>query len=174
METIVMNFSPEIVESKIPGVQFQVLQRKMSPMKWFSIPELKERFSGTLIKAHRLGLRVADQAKHEAIAQTMGYLFEILPASRVTFGDAISESDCHSVTETLWHCDRMIASHVFPEDVFEVKYINISDGESVREGIGIIVRQTSIQWVGTGMLLLAIVAEYDNINKKWNPPINPF
>lgn len=175
METIVKPFSPEVLESKIKGLQYQVLQRSTSPMKWFDNPALKERFSGTLIKSHRHNLKVGDHAKHEAIAQTMGYLFEILPTSRVTFGVPISEGDCHAVTETLWHCDRMIANNIFPEDVFEVKYINVTeDSGVVREGIGILVRETSIQWVGTSNLLFAIVAVYDAAKGKWEDPINPF
>jgi hypothetical protein len=174
MNTTVKEFSSEILESKIKGVQYQVLQRSTSPMKWFDNTLLKERFSGTLIKAQRHGLRVGEHAKHEAIAQTMGYLFEILPASRVTFGDALSEGDCHSITETLWHCDRLIANHIFPEDVFEVAWITVSEDSGERVGIGLVVKETSIQWIGSSNLLFAIVAIYDTVNHKWEAPVNPF
>ena len=118
--------------------------------------------SGTLRKNKRLGMVWRDQYLHERTAYEFGWTFECLPRSRVTFGDAHTEGDSKPVTEAGWHIERYIELNVFPEDRFETKYIQVEDKEGVkREGIGMIVRETSASFVPGGHIVFALVAELD-------------
>ena len=130
--------------------------------------------SGTLRKNKRIGMVWREQYLHERAAYELGWAFECLPRSRVTFGDAYTEGDVKALTEAGWHIERYIEMSVFPEDHFETKYLNVEykDG-STREGVGIVVRQTSAQFVPGGHLVFAIVAEFDPIKKIWKDAINP-
>jgi hypothetical protein len=130
--------------------------------------------SGTLRKNKRIGMVWREQYLHERAAYEFGWAFECLPRSRVTFGDAYTEGDVKALTEAGWHIERYLELSVFPEDQFEAKYINVEykDGAK-REGVGIIVRQTSATFVPSGHLVFAIVAEFDAGAKSWRDAINP-
>lgn len=130
--------------------------------------------SGTLRKNKRIGMVWREQYLHERAAYELGWAFECLPRSRVTFGDAYTEGDVKALTEAGWHIERYIEMSVFPEDYFETKYLNVEykDG-AVREGVGMVVRQTSAQFVPAGHLAFAIVAEYVPAKKLWLDAINP-
>ena len=130
--------------------------------------------SGTLRKNKRLGMVWREQYLHERVAYEFGWEFECLPRSRVSFGDAYTEGDERAITEAGWHIERYIELSLFPEDQFETKYINVEykDG-AAREGIGIIVRQTSAAWLPTGHIVFAIVAPYDPAAKIWREARNP-
>jgi hypothetical protein len=58
--------------------------------------------------------------------------------------------------------ERYLELSTFPEDRFEAKYLNVEykDGRK-REGIGLIVRETSAPFVPGGHIVFAIVAEFD-------------
>lgn len=130
--------------------------------------------SGTLRKNKRLGMVWRDQYLHERTAYEFGWMFECLPRSRVTFGDAHTEGDNKAVTEAGWHIERYIEMSTFPEDRFETKYIQVEDKEGVkREGIGIIVRETSAAFVPAGHIVFAIVAEFDATTNRWCEAENP-
>lgn len=130
--------------------------------------------SGTLRKNKRIGMVWRDQYLAERTAYEFGWEFECLPRSRVTFGDAYTEGDCHSVTEAGWHCERYMTMAIFPEDYFEVKYISVEYADGTKkEGIGLIVRKTSAPFVPNGYFVFAIVAQFDPINKKWHEARNP-
>jgi hypothetical protein len=131
--------------------------------------------SGTLRKNKRLGMVSRSQYLHERVSWEFGHVFEVLPRSRVTFGDAISESDCKPLTEAGWFIDRYFTLNkaVFPEDYYECKYIYISRGEVEVEGIGIIVRATCAPWIPAGHIVFGLVAEYSKISKFWRPAQNP-
>jgi hypothetical protein len=130
--------------------------------------------SGTLRKNKRIGMVWREQYLHERAAYELGWTFECLPRSRVTFGDAYTEGDVKALTEAGWHIERYIELSVFPEDVFEAKYLNVEykDG-ATREGVGMICRQTSATFVPSGHLVFAIVAEFDPKTKQWHDAVNP-
>ena len=175
METNKVKFSPEVSESKIPAIQYMIKQRTTPLTEWFNEPSLKDRLSGTCIKNHRLKFKVGEQLRHEAICQTLGWGWESMPASYITFNDAMSEGDCHAITETGWHADRWLSLQLFPEEKYEVKYIQISHSDgSKREGVGLICNQTTIQWLPGGHLLFALIAEFDTKTGEWCEAVNPF
>lgn len=132
--------------------------------------------SGTLRKNKRLGMVYRPQYLHERCAWEFGHCFELLPRSRVTFGDAITEGDSKPVTEAGWFIDRYVTINnaIFPQDKYQCKYIYASrqDGSEV-EGIGIVVKCTMAPWVPTGHILFAIVTEYSKREKKFLPATNP-
>lgn len=169
-----MSHAMKACQSK--GLQFQVKMRSTPLKNWLSDVELSDRLSGTLRKNARVGFRHSSQLEHEAICQVLGYGFESMPSTYVTFNDAISEGDCHALTEAGWHFDRMLSIHPFDEDHFELKYINVQDknGKIERQGVGVILRETSIQWVRPGTLVFCILAEFDATKSEWKDCINPF
>jgi hypothetical protein len=148
---------------------------KRVQLRTMSADEFIERHaSGTLRKNKRLGMVWREQYLVERVSYEFGWCFECLPRSRVTFGDAYTEGDTHAITEAGWHIERYLELSTFPEDRFETKYINVEhkDG-SKREGIGMIARETSAQWVPTGHIVFAIVAEFDVDKKEWLEAENP-
>lgn len=175
MQTIVKPLT-SIKSGITPGLDTQVLMRTTPLKEWLNVKKLSDRLSGTLKKNASIGFRYQSQLEHEALAQTMGWGFEAIPTSYLTFNDALTEGDCHSITEVGWHVDRLLNIHPFSEDIFELKFINIQDqeGNLLRQGIGIIVKETSIQWIGNGKLVIALLTEYSIKDKDWTPALNPF
>lgn len=147
------------------------LIRHMSETDW-----IEAHGSGTLRKNKRLGMVYRPQYLHERVAWEFGHCFEVLPRSRVTFGDAITEADSKPVTEAGWFIDRYFALNgaIFPTDSYVCKYIFASrtDGTET-EGIGIVVKCTSAPWIPTGHILFAIVTQYNKFRKAFEPAINP-
>ncbi|MEZ0230176.1 MAG: hypothetical protein ACAI25_16255 [Planctomycetota bacterium] len=135
---------------------------------------IEKHASGTLRKNKRLGMVWREQYLDERTAYEFGWGFECQPRSRVTFGDAFTEPDSKSVTEAGWHIERYMELSIFPEDRFETKYVNVEykDGRK-REGIGMIVRQTSASFVPGGHIVFTIVAEFDPLRKSWLEAKNP-
>lgn len=131
--------------------------------------------SGTLRKNQRLGFVSRPQYLHERVCWEFGHTFELLPRSRVTFGDPISEADCKPVTEAGWFIDRYFSLNkaVFPDDYYECKYIYSSRHDVAVEGIGIIVRATCAPWLPGGHILFSIVAEYSKSLDMFKPAQNP-
>lgn len=136
---------------------------------------VEKRASGTLRKNKRIGLAWRSQYLHERAAYEWGYAFECLPATRVTAGKAQTEGDCKPLTEVGWHCERYLARKVFPEDEFDVSYIRVveRDGQ-IREGVGLVVMQTSAAWVPDGHTVFAIIAELSSATGQYLAAINPF
>lgn len=175
METQIKPINEDLKKVNTPGLQLQVKMRSTPLNKWLSDKELSERLSGTLRKSARIGMKHNILLEHEAICQTLGWAFEVAPTTRINFNDAITEGDCHSLTEAGWHIDRIISSWIWPEDQFECKYIIIDDMDcGRREGVGIVCKSTSVQWVGNGKLVFALIAEYDAEKKSWKEAVNPF
>lgn len=129
--------------------------------------------SGTLRKNRRLGFAYRKQYLEERIAYQFGSGFEIAPRSRIITGIPITESDSHAVTEAGWHIERYVNRQLFEEDECEAKYIRIDEESSSREGIGIVITNTSVKWVPEGHVIFAIVAEYDPIKKNYKEVQNP-
>lgn len=130
--------------------------------------------SGTLRKNQRLGFAVRSQYLEERTAFDFGWGFECIPVSRVRWGDPISEGDCKSVTEAGWFADRYIERVRYPGDVIEVKSIEVEyPDQSKREGIGLVVRETTAPWVPKGYIIFAIISEWDVKNNCYLPAQNP-
>jgi hypothetical protein len=164
----ITNLPQELIK---PLAQLQSLYalRSMSADDW-----VETHGSGTLRKNKRIGFAWKAQYREERAAYEFGWTFEVVPASRVMWGIPFTEGDCHAVTEAGWHIERFFEKKVFIEDFYEAKYIKVEypDG-ATKEGIGIVVRQTSAKWVGEGQLVFAIVAEFVP-GKGWKEAENPF
>ena len=167
METRVVPLSPVLLE--VEPLRRRVGLRTMSDDAF-----IEQHASGTLRKNKRIGMAWREQYLAERTAYEFGWCFECLPRSRVTFGDAYTEGDVHAITEAGWHIERYLVRSIFPEDQLEAKYVNVEykDGKK-REGIGMIVRQTSAAFVPGGHLVFAIVAEYDPVRRVWLEAVNP-
>lgn len=132
--------------------------------QWF----IENHASGTLRKNKRLGMASRKQYLEERTAFHFGWHFQMVPRSRVTFGDAITEGDCKAITEAGWHIDRYIKRCLLTDEHVEAKYLHVTlEDESVKEGIGIVFRSTYAQWIPDGHIVYAIVAEYDSKTDTW-------
>lgn len=168
METLIVQMNEEVVACS--ALKNIVDQRTMKDEEW-----IEKHASGTLRKNKRLGMTWRAQYLEERTAYQFGWEFQIQPRSRIMFGDAFTEGDAHAVTEAGWHIERYIETKVFPEDHFECKYINVEYADGTKhEGIGIIVRETSAQWLPKGHIVFAIVAEFDPVEQDWKEANNPF
>jgi hypothetical protein len=167
METIKVPLNEDI--KNCPPLQPRVRLRLMSAEEF-----IEKHASGTLRKNKSLGMVWKQQYLAERCAYEFGWGFECLPRSRVTFGDAYTEGDCKALTEAGWLCERYMSLIIFPEDYCEVKYINVDYGEELKkEGVGLIVRQTSAQFIPDGHIVFAIIAEFDPVRKRWKSARNP-
>lgn len=167
METRVIEMSAAVRASDV--LRKRVEQRLMDADSF-----VEKHASGTLRKNKRLGMAWRDQYLHERTAWEFGWVFECLPRSRVTFGDAFTEGDNKALTEAGWHIERYIEQSLFPEDRFETKYVNVEyKDDKKREGVGIIVRETSAPFVPAGCIVFAIVAEFDPRAQLWRDAQNP-
>jgi hypothetical protein len=116
--------------------------------------------SGTLRKSARIGLKTREHYLHERATFEFGWGFECVPESRVTWGDAISEADNKRITEVGWLVDRYATIAAFPDDEIETKYIVAELSTGNVEGIGIIIRKTSAQFIPYGFCVFCIVSEF--------------
>jgi len=166
METKLVKFNDTTLDSV--AIQNIIDIRTMNADQWIDTYA-----SGTLRKNKRLGMTWRSQYLEERVAYEFGWEFEIQPRSRIMFGDAFTEGDESSVTEAGWHIERYLSRKIFPEDQFECKYINVeySWGEK-KEGIGIVVRETSAPWIPSGHIIFAIVSEFKD--DAWVAANNPF
>lgn len=143
--------------------------RMMSAEEW-----IEEHASGTLRKNKRIGMAWKKQYWHERVCYEFGYTFEMLPRTRVVYNDANTEEDCSAITEAGWFIERYKNLSIFFEDIFEVKYLIIEEQDGTRrEGIGIIVKQTSFN-LPEGNIIFAIVTEFDLVKKEFKDAKNPF
>lgn len=167
METEIVPLGEEVASCSI-------LSRRVSLRTMTDEQFIETHASGTLRKNRRIGMAWREQYLEERIAYEFGCGFRSLPRSRVVFGDAYTEGDCHPITEAGWFIERYLSLLLFPEDRFETKYIQAEERSGVRrEGVGIIVRQTSAQFLPRGHVLFAIVAEFDLARKVFLSAINP-
>jgi hypothetical protein len=167
METKVIPLSDK--DALFTAIPFKIKQLVLDEDGW-----IQAHASGTLRKNKSVGFSYRTQYLQERIAYQFGYGFNILPRSKVTFGDPITEGDNHSVTEAGWHIERYINTRLLPEDHYEAKYITAEESDGPHEGIGIVVRETTAQWVPTGHIIYAIIAEFDKTAGTYKPATNPF
>jgi len=153
----------------LSNAESRIKIRLMSADDWI------ERYaSGTLRKNKRLGMAWFDQYVHERVAFEYGYGFECPHRTRITFGDASTQGDCKPITEAGWFIDRHIEIRVFAEDYYETKYIIVeTEGSPRREGIGMVLRETSSPWIPAGRLVFSIVAHWSYEKQTFLPAINP-
>lgn len=167
METLIKKLDDS--EPVAPGLQKRWAIRNLPESEW-----IERHGSGTLRKNKRIGFTYRTQYLAERIAYEFGYGFQIVPRAQITFGDPISEENCHAITEAGWHIERYISLNIF-DDYVEAKYIHASYRDnSKKEGIGIIVRETSSLWIPSGHIIFSIIAEFDPYRKVWKDAINPF
>lgn len=140
---------------------------------------IMEHGSGTLRKNTKLGMANSRQYLDERVAYEFGWGFEARPAKQVTIGQAITEGDCHALTEVGWHAERYLSYMLFPGDAGTVAYITVEVNGERREGVGIVITKTSATWVqldttvDSSMVIFAIIAEWDSKANDWKKAINP-
>jgi len=168
METNIVKLKKDIRKCK--ALSGRVKQRTMSADDW-----IEKHGSGTLRKNKKLGMAWRAHYLEERTAYEFGWEFEIQPKSRIMFGDAFTEGDESAVTEAGWHIERFMEMNTFMGDKVSCKYINVeySWGEK-KEGIGIILKETSAQWVPKGHIIFAIVSLFDTKKGEWGESNNPF
>lgn len=164
-ERIVM--APEIRDSA-PFAR-RVTARRMTRDEF-----IERHASGTLRKNTRIGMRMRDQYLHERTIFDFGWGFECEPETRVTWGSCLSEPDCKPITELGWLVDRYATVCAFPGDEFELKYIIVEyAGGERREGLGLVIRKTSADFIPEGHMVFAMITEYDVAAKRWADVVNP-
>ena len=170
MHTIVAKKCPlkEVYDSLPPSLKRRVDQRHMKADDW-----IESHASGTLRKNKRIGMAWTNHYYTERFAYEFGWGFEVLPSTRVNFGQAITAGDCSAITECGWHCERIMQMDIFGDE-FEVKYIKAQGGfgknakpDVEREGVGLVVRKTSAPFVPKGHLVFAIIAELNKETGVW-------
>jgi hypothetical protein len=138
---------------------------------------IHEHGSGTLRKNTKLGMDNNRQYLDERTAYEFGWGFEARPSKQVTLGRAITEGDCHAITEVGWHAERYLSYMLFPGDEGTVAYITVEVNGERREGVGIVITKTSAAWINidpyVDMTVFAIITEWDNKTKDWKEAINP-
>ena len=147
----------------------QRVRMRLLPLDEF----IETRASGTLRKNRAIGFDTTSHARHERVAYEFGYHFEAMPERFVTWGEARSEGDCKPITEAGWHVERYASVCLFPGDEIEVKYITVDVDGQRREGVGIVVRKTSVPWLPQGHIVFCIIAELDNAAHDFKPAVNP-
>lgn len=135
---------------------------------------INEHGSGTLRDNKELGFVWSLQCLSERLAYTFGYGFSAFKAHLVMFNDSISECDEKAYTLAGRWFKAYNAKKLFSEDYFEVKYAAIYDESRVLqwEGIVVIVRETSANFIPQNTMVLAKVTEYQSSKGAWTPPVN--
>lgn len=168
METIIKKDSVDAFVLS-PRVEARLKIRRMPEHEW-----IDQHASGTLRKNKKIGFSYRSQYLAERVAYEFGYGFEIQTRSTISFGDPLTEENCSAITEAGWHIERYINLDIFA-DYVEAKYIYASGRDGTeRQGVGMIVRETSAAWLPTGHIVFSIVAEFDKQNNRWKNAINPF
>lgn len=157
--TQVVPLSDAVLNS--PAMSKLVSQRLMSAEDW-----IDRHASGTCRKNSRLGFAWKHQYLHERTAWEFGYVFDTAPTTRVTTGIPMSEGDCKPLTEAGWHIDRLLSRNPFPEDVYDLAYIQVAS-DPPREGVGVVLKETSASFVPPGHTVYGIIAEFDPVKKIW-------
>ena len=130
--------------------------------------------SGTLRDNKELNFVWSIQCLSERVAYTFGYGFGAFKSHLVTFNDSISECDQSAYTLSGRWMKRYLATNLFPEDYFELKYVIIKNevGQREWEGIGIIVRETSATFIPDGFMVVARVCQYLPQEHRWAAAVN--
>ncbi len=143
-------------------------------MREMGMEEFTEtRGSGTLRKNKRIGMNVASHALDERVAYEFGYPFQACPERFVTWGEPRSEENCKPLTEVGWHVERYASMCLFPGDEMACKYIIVEKDGVRTEGVGIVIRKTSVPWLPKGYMVFCIITEYSPIRHNFLDAVNP-
>lgn len=130
--------------------------------------------SGTLRKNKRIGMNWKEQYIHERVAYEFGWVFECIHADHIGYCNAITEGDSKPITEAGWHIERYLQRNVFLEDKFTVKYLYITSADApTREGVGMILTETSAPFIPAGHVVCGIVAPKSTCSREYEDAINP-
>lgn len=166
-----MSGQTKIVDMKIPeGFPENLLKVRTMTEDEF----IENHGSGTLRKAKKLGAAYKSLYKEERVAYDFGWEFKAIPNSRLMYNDVIAEGDCHAFTEACWHVERYIQKNPFKDDIFELKYLQVTEEDNTYEGIGIFCKQTNASYIGNGFSVFALIAEFDLKTNTWQEARNPF
>lgn len=148
----------------------RIVQNRVMPNKEWVLAH----GSGTLRDNMELGFVWSIQCLSERLAYTFGYGFSAFKDHLVTFNDAITECDERAYTLAGRWVTRYLAKSLFPEDYFELKYVIVKNEKGHREweGLGLIVRQTSAQFIPSNTMVLAKIARFDAVRESWDAPVN--
>jgi len=170
METKIVPMSTMEEKTLEERLAHRMAIRKMSAEEF-----VEQHASGTLRKNKRLGMAWRDQYLTERVAYEFGWEFSYAQKSRIMMGDAYTEGDCHAITEAGWYMERYINLSLFPEDVYKAQYLHVEEKDGTRkEGIGLVVEQTSASFIPKNSVIYALIAEYDPAKKEWKNAKNPF
>lgn len=135
---------------------------------------IEQHGSGTLRDNKNLGFACKMQAMSERCAYTFGYGFSAIKSHLLVFNNSISECDEKAYTYAGRWFKAYKAKNLFEEDHFEIKYISIKDetGNNIMEGIGIVVTQTSAQFIPDNTFVFAMICKYHAEQGKWGEPVN--
>lgn len=130
--------------------------------------------SGTLRDNKALGFVWSIQCLSERLAYTFGYGFSAVKSHLVVFNDPITE--CDEVAYTLagrWF-KAYNAKKLFAEDYFEIKYVIIHNEQNKKEweGIAVIVRETSAQFIPDNVLVIGKIVQFMPQSQSWGIPVN--
>ena len=132
-----------------------------------------EHGSGTLKLNTKLGFSTGIQLDSEVFAYIFGYAFSFFKTENITIGESISECDEEAYTLTGRYFHRFNENRLFREDKFSIRFCHIlEDGESVWEGICIVVEETSYPHIRQNSLIAAPIYEYDTKKEEWKHFIN--
>jgi 8-oxo-dGTP pyrophosphatase MutT (NUDIX family) len=123
--------------------------------------------SGTLRRAKEEGMLWRSLYVEERTAFLYGYGFEMVPSSRVNFGQPLAEGDDPVTTAAGWHCRRLRRMH--PEWSPGIRHacVEYPCGEK-REGIVIVLSPSEREhWMPKSSVILAWMA--DESGKAVNP-----
>ena len=130
--------------------------------------------SGTLRKSQKLGFDITDAYLNERVKFEFGNGFQICYSSRFSYND-IKLIPCEAMTELGWHAERMIEIRPFESDIFKCKEIDVDfEGGERIQGIGIVLMETSAQWIPNGYSVFSIVSTFNKETKQYMKAINPF
>lgn len=149
-------------------------KRIIEPRTMSSADFIEQHGSGTLRDNKDIGFVWSIQSLSERLAYTFGYGFTACKAHRVMFNNSISECDEKAYTLAGRWFKAYNLKRLFDEDYFEIKYVALHDESNERywEGIAVIVRQTSAQFIPSDTLVLAPIVEYQADKKQWGTPVN--
>ena len=130
--------------------------------------------SGTLRDNRELGFVWSIQCLSERLAYTFGYGFSAHKGHLATFNDAISECDERAYTLAGRWAKRYLAKSLFKEDYFQLKYVVLKDDTGRREweGLSLVLRQTSAQFIPPETLVFAKIAQFFPDSGTWGLAVN--
>lgn len=159
---------PAAVENNVAYAD-KLKSRKMTEKEF-----IKTFASGTLQTSVKIGMAVRNFYLEERVAFEFGWEFQILPATRVTKGIAVSEGDESAITEFGWHAKRA-KWNLFYGDKMKFEYVifEYADGTK-KEGLAFVITKTSASWVPQNHMIFALVSEFNINTGEWEDAVNPY